>query len=494
MRTDLRSESIWQEYQAGIAFNSGIGLSDTVRQNENFYLGRQWEGLNAPDLDKPVLNFLKRVVAYFVAMIVTDNVAASIKPLGDGDPDMAAVLEREIAAVIEENHLMSLNRDALRDAAVDGDACIYFYYDGARHSVAAELMDNRRVIFGNPYQSKVQEQPYIILARPMLTSKVREMAKEMGLDSSIVEADHPEDIAPGDEKAARTTVLTRLWKEGGTVKYITSVRSAHLSGVVDTGYRLYPLAFMNWERVKNCYHGQAAVTGLIPNQIAVNKLWAMALRHQQMAAFPKVFYDRLKIKSWSNRVGEAIGVTGAPGDAVAQSFRVGDMSAQLLDIVDRTINYTRDFMGASDAALGNVRPDNTSAIIAVQKASAAPLEVQKLAFYQFVEDYVRIIAEMILTDYGLRTLRMEQDGEEKLLAVDFGAVDKDSLRLSVDVGASAYWSELAEIETLDNLFAKGVIADALTYLESLPDSALRNKRALIEKLRERGMTDAVQDM
>ncbi|MFQ7004766.1 MAG: hypothetical protein ACLRRT_14530 [Ruthenibacterium lactatiformans] len=44
------------------------------------------------------------------------------------------------------------------------------------------------------------------------------------------------------------------------------------------------------------------------------------------------------------------------------------------------IEYTRDTMGASDAALGNVTPDNTSAIIAVQKATSMPLELQRQDF------------------------------------------------------------------------------------------------------------------
>ncbi len=481
---DLTAERIWEEYRQAVAYNQSLELDSQVRQNENFYLGRQWEGLNAPDLDKPVLNFLKRVVAYFVAMIVTDNVSANITPLGATDQLAARALEAEIAAVIEQNHISSLNRDALRDAAVDGDACIYFYYDQRLHRIAAELLDCRRVLFGNPYSEKAQKQPYIILCQPMLTKQVKAMARQSGLDPALIQPDHPEDIYSGED-SARTTLLTRYWRQDGRVFYQKSVRSALLGGPVDTGYRLYPLAFMNWERVKNSYHGQAAVTGLIPNQIAVNKLWAMALRHQQMAAFPKVFYDRLKIRSWSNRVGEAIGVAGSPGDAVAQSFRTGDMSPQLLEIVDRTISYTRDFMGASDAALGNVKPDNTSAIIAVQKASAAPLELQKLAFYQFVEDYVRVLCDMILTDYGQRTVRMELEGREVAAPVNFSALDRDSMTLRVDVGASAYWSELAEIETLDNLFAKGVITDALTYLESRPEGALRGKQELLRKLRQR---------
>ena len=60
--TRIDPEAVWQEYASGKAYNARIGLYDRVRQNEDFYLGRQWEGLEAPDLEQPVLNFLKRAV------------------------------------------------------------------------------------------------------------------------------------------------------------------------------------------------------------------------------------------------------------------------------------------------------------------------------------------------------------------------------------------------------------------------------------------------
>ena len=68
-------EKIWQEYSRGVTYNTRIGLYDQVKKNENFYIGKQWEGLNAPDLNKPVINVLRRVVSYFVSMIVSDDVA-----------------------------------------------------------------------------------------------------------------------------------------------------------------------------------------------------------------------------------------------------------------------------------------------------------------------------------------------------------------------------------------------------------------------------------
>ena len=63
------------------------------------------------------------------------------------------------------------------------------------------------------------------------------------------------------------------------------------------------------------------------------------------------------------------------------------------------------------------------------------------------------------------------------------------MELRVDVGPASYWSELVQVETADNLFKNGIITDAVTYLESVPDKYIRNKRGLIEKL-EREKTDA----
>ena len=59
---------------------------------------------------------------------------------------------------------------------------------------------------------------------------------------------------------------------------------------------LYPVCFMSWERVKNCYHGQGIIEGLIPNQMAINKLSALAQRFIRQQAFPRVFYDETKLE------------------------------------------------------------------------------------------------------------------------------------------------------------------------------------------------------
>ena len=81
MRTTLTPRAVNIEYEAGLKFNNGINLYDTVSTNENFFLGKQWEGVKSNGLPTPVFNFLKRVVLFSVANVSTDNLKLHAKPL-----------------------------------------------------------------------------------------------------------------------------------------------------------------------------------------------------------------------------------------------------------------------------------------------------------------------------------------------------------------------------------------------------------------------------
>lgn len=94
---------VWSEYQRGVEYNNSIDLYETVRVNRNFYLGRQWEGLNAPDLPKPVMNVMKRVVSYQTAMITSDDVGVSFTPFRPNQDSelMAAIFAGEVERVLD---------------------------------------------------------------------------------------------------------------------------------------------------------------------------------------------------------------------------------------------------------------------------------------------------------------------------------------------------------------------------------------------------------
>lgn len=551
MKINTDPIKIWEEYQNGINYNTAIELYENVTTNENFYIGKQWEGVNAPDLPKPTLNFLKRVVSYFIAMLVTDDIAASLKPFSpDAEIEqLSAAVSEEVTRVIEQERVKEKNRDAIRNAAVDGDACFYLWFDPDKESgqlvkgdIRVEVIPNINCIFGNAYTYEAQEQPYIIVALRKMVCEVRDEAEENGKDPDAIKGDMDARQNEQDSGDQLCTVLIKLWKKDGTVRAIKTTETTVIKDEWDTGLTLYPVAWMNWERVMASYHGQAALTGLIQNQISVNRLAAMTIRSVELNAFPKIIYDETKFKrGWSNRVGEAMGVVGDPNGSFADVFRGADVSEQVSEVIEKIVSMTRDFMGASDAALGNVKPDNTSAIIAVQQASAIPVELNRRGFYDFVEQYVRIMIDIMRANYGERevyieidsnklmepyaeqgiekmdagatgaalpfdaapgmdALSMTQQGQvnplpgamamqqmpapaaprttKKMARLDYGKINP--ALINVDIGSAAYWSEIMQMQTMDNLLRNGIVRDYALYLESIPDKYLPNKTELVE--------------
>lgn len=573
MREEMTPQRVWQEFTRAQNFNNAIELYETVEQNEDFYIGNQWRGVNAPNLDHPVMNMLCRVVKFFISSVMSDDIGISVTDF-DESSAMKPVLDMlgvQFDQIMEGCGFKRKAREVIRNSAVDGDGCMHFYFDpeddmqGAAGTaeafrltptpghIEAEIIENTNVHFGNPQSGDVQRQPYILLNFRRLVEEVRRTARENGGDADAIQPDE-DTYKHGDApEEGKVTVVRRYWKEKGrngrkTVWFCEMTAGAVVRGPTDTGYSRYPIAFMPWEKVKNQYHGQAAITGMIPNQIFVNKLFAMAMQHVKQLAFPKVIYNRnlMAGRKWNNRVGEAIGVNGDPNVAVATGFRAPDMSAQVLVMIDKVIEYTRDTMGASDAALGNVTPDNTSAIIAVQKATSMPLELQRQDFYCFAEDSVRIWMDMMAQNYGVRMVRMKAPEAEadavpalpdsmgagmlpqaaggapgmagamlqqaapgtasgipvlrskmegdlsparedayETVPFNFLQLKGMNLRLNVEVGAATYWSELMQVQTLDNLFAKGVLSDAVTYLENMPRGYIPGRQELIDALKKR---------
>ena len=106
-------------------------------------------------------------------------------------------------------------------------------------------------------------------------------------------------------------------------------------------------------------------------------------------AYPKVVFDRTRIVKWDNRVGAAIGVNGSV-ENVSKIVDPATISPQIAQFIDLAVSYTQKFLGASDVAMGDTRPDNTSAIIALQRAAATPMELTKQNLLQSVEDLGRI--------------------------------------------------------------------------------------------------------
>ena len=187
------------------------------------------------------------------------------------------------------------------------------------------------------------------------------------------------------------TVLTYYFRnrETGTIWVAEATEREMLRDPYDTGLRYYPLIWLNWDYIRDCYHGQAMITGLIPNQTFINRMFALVGISLLTTAFPKYVYDRTKINSWSGDVGTAIGVSGNV-DGVAKIIEGASVSPQIAQFIEMSFDKTHTLLGASDVAMGDSRPDNTSAIIALQRAASTPMEMTKQQDYQCMEDACRI--------------------------------------------------------------------------------------------------------
>ena len=512
------NEKIWKQYCAGLDFNNKLRLVENVANNENFFIGKQWEGVVSNGLPTPVFNILKQIVLHQVATITSDNFTISATPLrasaNDKRLEMASqVVNSELRALFKVNKLPNLSRIMMRNAAVDGDGCMFTYFDpdaptgldGIKGAIKTEIIDNTRVLFGNPNSRNVQSQPYIIIWKRRQIDDVKDEAKANGLSEEEIQnisADTDDNNSRMDSYVDdKCTVLTKLWrdKKTGTIWGCEVTKGAVIRKPYDVRIKSYPVTWICWDYVQECYHGQALITGLIPNQEFINKAYAMAMLSQMTSAFPTKLFDRTRITKWTNQVGAQIAVDGSV-EGVAKILEPAQISPQIAQFINSTIENTQSLTGATAAALGNTRPDNTSAIIALQRAAAIPAEITKQNLYECLEDLGRIYIEFMAAYYGTRPVDIPAAvavGDEiaqfananvgmMQQEFDFAQLEDCPMTIGLDVGASSYWSEVASMQTLENLLQLGLITVA-DFLERIPDGYVAKRQELLDKYKQKEM-------
>ena len=514
----------WELYEAGVKYNQALygddkNYYDVIDANIAFASGDQWRNVVADGLPKPVFNIIKRVKQFKIASLKADNITIQIEPMEyrPQTNDLAMqqkvkhtdLANAEIKNVLENINFDAKSRTLLADGFDTGDWCMHFYFDmdeipfkqvnkDIKGIIKAEIIDSTNVMFGNPNTRQVDKQPYIILVGRDLVSNLKDEAKKNGKKTDAIKPDSDtsyqmgdngkvENDAAGFEKAL---YIIKYYKEKGKIYANKSVRGQYIYEKKDTGLSYYPIAFNNWEEVKGTYHGRAETTGIIPNQIAINKMFAMVIYHLMLTAFPTGVYDADRIEGWTNEIGAQIPVTNLQGDSIrniAGYLEPAPMSAQIIDAIELAMQYTKETLGVGDASLGNVTMNNATAIIAIQKSAAVPLENVKASFYEFVEDTGKIIIDMMATYYGIRPVVITGPNNERTVEMfDFSTLKDMWLHIKIDVGNASYFSEVASVQTLDNLLNNGFI-EFVEYLKRIPDEIIPNKQELISSIEQQDL-------
>ena len=138
------------------------------------------------------------------------------------------------------------------------------------------MVDNVNVHFGNPNDANVENQPWIIISFRELVSKLKDEAKANGVGPKelmhiVGDVDNTEQSGEMSKRTetdeSKTTALVKFWKVKGkdgktTVHYRKSVKSLVIIPDTDMKISRYPIPHGNWDKRKNCCHGQAVGTGL----------------------------------------------------------------------------------------------------------------------------------------------------------------------------------------------------------------------------------------
>lgn len=529
----------WRLYQNGIDFYRRLNLFADVDKCERFYAGEHWYGVKSNGLPTPVLNVLARVIDYKISQIMSNSLKLQYSLQGidetvqvpEIDPSTLNPIQYEqytqlqaksqqtqqymqIADTFngyaettwERLKMDSLLENVLKDAAITGDGYIYFPWDstinagnGVMGDFTGEVVDNVQVILGNPNDPRINYcgrpvQPYLELGFRELTETLREEARANGIPQEEIDRIVPDQDyqdQSGDkakielDQSNKTTCILylRYDRQKQTVFAKKSTKAARVAEEYDTRRKLYPVAGMNWKPRKNCCHGESEAKAMIPNQIAINKLLAMLIMSVMHTAYPKMIYNKSVIQKPSNAIGEAIGIEGnvtSVRDMIAY-LDGANSSPEAYKLLDSLITYTKEMMGANDAALGEVNPDNTSAFIAVNQASAVPLLPIQKRFYQLIEDIAHIWLDYWLTNYTVpRELSLKNNGMTSTTTATLAEFRDKVFNIKVDVGPSNQWSEIVSMQELQNLLNNGQI-NIVQYLDRIPKGFIPKLKELTEE-------------
>ena len=500
----------WLQYEAGKEYKRRIGLYKTVRENERFYRGDQWYMIPSNNLPRPVFNVVKRIVDHLCCTIVPSKI--SIRYFDEKLPYVKdATYLNTLTKVLTDNaryrwehaKMDSKLYSLITDAAITGDGVLYCYWkhdlngDGNYvGDIQTDVIDNVNVFVADVNKNDIQSQDYIILSGRATVSSLRREARDNGLSEGNVmkivadkvdDTDFAGDFASSElegEDESKATYLIKFWREDGVVCFEKSTRNCVINRV-KTPCTLYPITYFSWQKTKNSFHGTSIVSSMIANQKYINRAYAMVMKHMSDTAFSKVIYDKTKIPEWSNEVGEAIASIGCTNVSDAVSvLPVGELQDNYLDLLKNVISSTKELSGATETALGNVNPQNTSAILAIQEASKIPLKLVRAALYQCIEDLANIWADMIFGYFsGERLIPMlDTNGKYSSCRLPECVEHPSAIRAFVDVVDMSTYSSALTLSILDKLLEGGHITFE-QYLARIPSDFIENPTELIGGVR-----------
>ena len=510
---EIKETPIWQLYEKGRNYHRQIGIYTDTDRNYRFYNGNQWDGAKLGDVEPVQKNFIKPIVKYKLSVIHDNLYAINYSSQNYENREFqkesgryCEMLNRYASRVWEKDKMDFKGRRVTRDAAINDEGIFYVNFDEETMMPVNEIVKKNDIYYGNENDDDIQNQPYILIRKRLPVTNAIDLALSLGMskdkiDMIIGDTDTFEESGEAAklELDNMVTIVYKMYKKDGTVRFSVATRWTDIVEDVDTGLSIYPIAHFVWEEKEGSARGEGEVRYLIPNQIEVNRTEVRRVLTVKYQAYPQKIVDVSKISNPAalNTVGGTIRTNGQPVDDVHKivgTLPPAQMSPDVKQLQDDLIQVTRDLAGAGDTATGQVDPENASgrAILAVQQASQAPMTEQKESYKNLIEDIARIWLEYLIV-YAVDGVNLEEvstdpmSGEEVVQIVNVPQTVLEQLQATVkiDVTPKGVYDKFAQEQTIENMFVQGMfsiqrLSEFEAYIDALDDDSVAPKRKLKE--------------
>lgn len=448
-----QSTKFWRRYEKGLDYLDTKDLVNRTNRNWNFFLGKQWEGLESDGETLPIINFIHPNILRKVTTVYTNRMAVNYSDM-EGRTDLQPVYEalsQMFSAKWEKANEDTLCRRTIKHGGITGDGYQYFPTGNVED---VQILNNTDILFGNESEPNIQRQPYIIIQERRSVEEVREMARRNGIPEEqvqLIQPDRDTDYMVGNtdevqssdsSDSTKVTLITHMekkkepvteavWEDSdgqriGTqievgerdVIYVAKCTKTAMveeerpikcepsqiqraNGKQGRALSLYPVIKFSWEEAPNDARGISQVEYLIPNQILINKTFARRSVITQLMSYPRMAYDSTLISNPDDlmKVGMPIEVSSGGAQSVNQAISYlapAQTNGEPKSLSDDILEITQELSGSGDTTMGNIDLQRVaaSAIVAVNDQAQSMHDDTVANLQQFVEDMANLWVEL----------------------------------------------------------------------------------------------------
>ena len=531
---------IWKKYEKGIDYLTRKRLVERTNRNWNFFIGRQWEGLQSGGEELPFFNYIHPNIMRKVTTIYSNRMAVNYSDM-EGRSDMQPVydrLQQMFSNDWEKANEDVLMRQTLKEAAITGDGIQYF---GSGNVQDVQALQNTSILYGDESETNIQKQPYLIIHQRESVESVRNQARKNGIpdeEISLIVPDQETEYVIGNREevnedtsstASKVTTLIYMTKREGIVHVAKCTKNVIYEkehpiqttlpdGTPGRGLTRYPVLKLSWEDYPNDARGVSQVEQLIPNQIEINKTLARRSMTTKLTAYPRLAYDADNVRNPNalTAVGTPIEVQTGGLQSVSQMvsyLNPATHSPEPKQLTDDILEITQELSGSGDTTMGNIdlRRVAASAIQAVNEKAESMHDETVAKKEMFIEDMALLWVELMQVYHpeGLTVVMTEtvtepvidpatgqpQIGPDGMPVTETKEIevpstitseelDKLKPRTRIDVSKDNSFTREAAQSILDGFLEKGYITPE-EYVEIVPETSPVPKAALSNVFKRR---------